>query len=142
MSERDEQTIEAQDGGPYVISNISNFKTSRAESVKTAKTMVLCRCGKSGSKPHCDGTHTKIDFNSAKIKGHQPDRVDDYVGKEITIHDNRGVCSHAGYCTDNLPLVWRMQTEPWIDPDAASVEEIIRVIEMCPSGALSYTLKR
>ena len=141
MSERDKQTIESRDSGPYVISNVSNFKTSRAESVKTARTMVLCRCGKSGSKPHCDGTHTKIDFNSAKIKGRQPDRVDDYVGKEITIHDNRGVCSHAGYCTDNLPSVWRMQTEPWIDPDGASVEEIIRVIEMCPSGALSYTLK-
>lgn len=141
MSERDKQTIESRDSGPYVISNVSNFKTSRAESVKTARTMVLCRCGKSGSKPHCDGTHTKIDFNSAKIKGRQPDRVDEYVGKEITIHDNRGVCSHAGYCTDNLPSVWRMQTEPWIDPDGASVEEIIRVIEMCPSGALSYTLK-
>jgi len=141
MSERDEQTIEARDSGPYVISNVSNFKTSRAESVKTTRTMVLCRCGKSGSKPHCDGTHTKIDFNTAKIKGRQPDRVDDYLGKEITIHDNRGVCSHAGYCTDNLPLVWRMKTEPWIDPDGASVEEIIRVIEMCPSGALSYTLK-
>ncbi len=141
MSERDKQTIESRDSGPYVISNVSNFKTSRAESVKTARTMVLCRCGKSGSKPHCDGTHTKIDFNSSKIEGRQPDRVDDYVGKEITIHDNRGVCSHAGYCTDNLPSVWRMQTEPWIDPDGASVEEIIRVIEMCPSGALSYTLK-
>ena len=141
MSERDEQTIEARDSGPYIISNVSDFKTSRAESVKTTRTMVLCRCGKSGSKPHCDGTHTKIDFNSSKIEGRQPDRVDDYVGKEITIHDNRGVCSHAGYCTDNLPSVWRMQTEPWIDPDGASVEEIIRVIEMCPSGALSYTLK-
>jgi len=141
MSQRDKQTIESRDSGPYVISNVSNLKTSRAESVKTARTMVLCRCGKSGSKPHCDGTHTKIDFNSSKIEGRQPDRVDNYVGKEITIHDNRGVCSHAGYCTDNLPSVWRMQTEPWIDPDGASVEEIIQVIEMCPSGALSYTLK-
>jgi len=141
MSQRDKQTIESRDSGPYVISNVSNLKTSRAESVKTARTMVLCRCGKSGSKPHCDGTHTKIDFNSSKIEGRQPDRVDNYVGKEITIHDNRGVCSHTGYCTDNLPSVWRMQTEPWIDPDGASVEEIIQVIEMCPSGALSYTLK-
>lgn len=140
MSERDEQMIEARDSGPYIISNVSDFKTSRAESVKTARTMVLCRCGKSGSKPHCDGTHTKIDFRTSKIEGRQPDRVDDYVGKEITIHDNRGVCSHAGYCTDNLPSVWRMRTEPWIDPDGASVEEIIRVIGMCPSGALSYTL--
>ena len=33
-----------------------------------------------------------------------------------------------------------MGVEPWIDPNGAPVEEIIRVIEMCPSGALSYTL--
>jgi glutamate synthase domain-containing protein 2/uncharacterized Fe-S cluster protein YjdI len=103
--------------------------------------MVLCRCGNSGAKPHCDGTHTKIDFESKKLDGRQPDRNDDYTGKAITIHDNRGVCSHAGFCTDNLPEVFRMRTEPWIDPDGASVKDIIRVIKMCPSGALSYSLK-
>jgi len=132
--------IEARENGPYVVSDIVSLKTSRAEDAQTAKTMVLCRCGKSRAKPHCDGSHTKIGFSSEKIKGRQPDRVDDYVGQNITIHDNRGVCSHAGHCTDNLPAVFRMRTEPWIDPEAATVEEIIRVIEMCPSGALSYTI--
>jgi CDGSH-type Zn-finger protein len=32
-----------------------------------------------------------------------------------------------------------MNIEPWIDPNGAEGKEIIRVIEMCPSGALSYT---
>ena len=132
--------IEARENGPYVVSNIDSLKTSRTEQAQTAKTMVLCRCGKSGAKPHCDGSHTKIGFSSKKIEGRQPDRVDDYTGKSITIHDNRGVCSHAGHCTDNLPAVFRMRTEPWIDSDGATVAEIIRVIEMCPSGALSYTI--
>jgi uncharacterized Fe-S cluster protein YjdI len=80
-----------------------------------------------------------VGFTGEKVEGRQPDKVDNYVGKEITIHDNRGVCSHRGYCTDNLPNVFRMKVEPWIDPDGASVEDIIRVVEMCPSGALSYT---
>ena len=31
-----------------------------------------------------------------------------------------------------------MHAEPWIDPDGASVAEIIATIEKCPSGALSY----
>ena len=140
MSKKGKQKIEATENGPYVVSNVTSLKTSRAESAKTAKTMVLCRCGKSGSKPHCDGTHAKIDFDSSKKEGRQPDRLDDYVGDGITIHDNRGVCSHAGYCTDNLPSVFRMGVEPWIDPNGAPVEDIIRVIEMCPSGALSYSV--
>jgi len=29
---------------------------------------------------------------------------------------------------------------PWIDPDAAEVEEIADMINKCPSGALSYSI--
>jgi uncharacterized Fe-S cluster protein YjdI len=64
----------------------------------------------------------------------------DYPGRAITIHDNRGICSHAGFCTDNLKRVFRMGEEPWIDPDGAMAEEIIRVVRRCPSGALSYSI--
>ncbi len=65
--------------------------------------------------------------------------MDSYKGKNIIIHDNDGVCSKRGHCTDNLPSVFKSKEDPWIDPDAADAEEIARVIEMCPSGALSYT---
>ena len=117
--------IEAKENGPYVITNVGAVKTSRGEAVKSAKTMVFCRCGQSSSKPHCDGTHAKIDFCSEKIEGRQPDIIDAYIGGGIVIHDNRGVCSHAGYCTDNLPAVFRMGVEPWIDPNGESREKII-----------------
>ena len=140
MSKSNKPKIEATENGPYIVTEVTSLKTSRGESARPAKTMVLCRCGKSGSKPHCDGTHTKIDFCSGKIEGRQSDRVDDYAGKGITIHDNRGVCSHAGFCTDNLSSVFQMGVEPWVDPDGAPVEDVIRVIRMCPSGALSYTM--
>jgi glutamate synthase domain-containing protein 2/CDGSH-type Zn-finger protein/rubredoxin len=137
-SQKEKPRIEATLNGPYRFRNLKNFKTSRGESIKTEPEMVLCRCGHSSHKPFCDGTHVKIGFSSDKLEGRVPDRLDDYEGKEITIHDNRGVCSHAGYCTDNLPSVFIMGKEPWIDPNGASADEIA-VIKMCPSGALSYT---
>jgi hypothetical protein len=31
---------------------------------------------------------------------------------------------------------------PWIDPDAAEVEEIADMINKCPSGALSYSVSK
>jgi uncharacterized Fe-S cluster protein YjdI len=61
-------------------------------------------------------------------------------GKSITIHDNRGICAHAGRCTDGLASVFRLKQEPWIDPDGAKREAIIATIRQCPSGALSYSI--
>ncbi|MBK5132881.1 CDGSH iron-sulfur domain-containing protein [Candidatus Bathyarchaeota archaeon] len=140
MKKKNDSLIETKEDGPYVGSDVLHLKTSKGEQVKITKTIVLCRCGKSSAKPFCDGTHNKVNFKSAKIDGRQPDRLDDYVGQGITIYDNRGVCSHIGYCTDNLPSVFRMGQEPWIDPEGAFVDEIIKVINMCPSGALSYSI--
>jgi len=67
-------------------------------------------------------------------------QAQNYAGKKITIHDNRGICSHAGHCTDKLASVFKLKSEPWIDPDGAPVEEIIAAVRRCPSGALSYSI--
>ena len=141
MEKKNNPAIKTLKNGPYVASKLSDFKTSNGDCIKIQNTMVLCRCGQSKNKPFCDATHVKINFNSAKKEGRQPDQVDDYIGKGVTIHDNRGVCSHVGYCTDNLPSVFLMGKEPWIDPNGAPVADVIRVIKMCPSGALSYSVE-
>ena len=70
-----------------------------------------------------------------------PDKLDIYErdDKTLTIYDNRGICAHAGHCTDNLlNRVFFHGKEPWCDPNGADIEEIKRVIRMCPSGALTY----
>lgn len=125
--------------GPLQVKNLEKFTNSRGESIEIKSTMALCRCGESKNKPFCDGAHSSIGFTDEKSENRVPDKKEHYEGSKITIHDNRGICSHAGFCTDNLPGVFRMGTEPWIDPDGADVGEIKRIIKMCPSGALSYT---
>jgi len=137
--ENTEAVIESKPNGPYLVKNLENLKNSRDERIETQPNMILCRCGGSGNKPFCDGSHTKIGFRSDKGADRVPDALDTYKGKKITIHDNRGVCSHAGYCTDNSSEVFDMHKEPWIDPDKGDPEKTTRTIRMCPSGALSYT---
>ena len=84
------------------------------------------------SPDSCDGTHANIGFSSEKLEGRVEDKRENYVGKKITIHDNRGICAHAGRCTDGVAAVFRLKEEPWIHPDAASVGEIIATIQQCP----------
>jgi CDGSH-type Zn-finger protein len=131
--------IEVSKIGPYLVKNLKRLRNSKGVFIETHPTVALCRCGRSGNKPFCDGTHLKIGFKDEKRPESVPDRSDTYEGEEITIHDNRGVCSHIGHCTDNVPEVFRMGMEPWIDPDGDDPDYIARIIRMCPSGALSYS---
>jgi CDGSH-type Zn-finger protein len=122
---------------PYTVPYV---RKADGGACQTQRAVALCRCGKSGSKPLCDGTHGTIGFNDERIADGAKDRRKDYVGKRITIHDNRALCAHVARCTEGLPAVFRESGRPWIDADAATVEEIAATIRKCPSGALSYSI--
>ena len=132
--------IECSQNGPFLVRNLQNLRNSKGESIPTKPVIALCRCGGSAKKPFCDGTHSKLGFSSQKVADGTRDKRQDYVGRGITIHDNRSICSHAGFCTDRLASVFMLKTKPWIDPDGAQVEEIIEAVKRCPSGALSYSI--
>jgi CDGSH-type Zn-finger protein len=125
---------------PYMVVGLENFKDAKGKSLTLEPVTSLCRCGKSETKPYCDGTHAKIGFAGVKKADRVPDRVKSYTGRDIVIHDNRGVCGHDGACVRNLPLVFNTEKRPWVNPDGASVKAIIETIEKCPSGALSYSI--
>lgn len=134
--------IVCRPNGPYSLSEPSGAAVSvRREDgapIQAGQSAALCRCGGSAKKPFCDGTHARIGFSDRNTADPGGDRRVAYAGKGITIFDNRSICAHAGFCTDGLKKVFRMDVEPWIDADAACVDEIVATIEKCPSGALSY----
>ncbi len=139
MSDDESKTsIRPGEHGPYLIHNLKTL-SGKDGSVETKPVMALCRCGASRNKPFCDGAHAAIGFSSARQDDRVPDKRESYEGREITIHDNRGICAHAGFCTDSLSAVFRSRQEPFVDPTAAATDEIIAAIEKCPSGALSYS---
>jgi CDGSH-type Zn-finger protein len=129
---------------PKVVENLQNYK---GEPLSTVRGVALCRCGASNNKPFCDGTHTTIGFSSENKTDDNnnseqliKDKRKNYLGKEITIHDNRRICSHAAECVNNLSSVFKFNARPWINPDSARTKEIIDTIRKCPSGALSYSV--
>lgn len=131
--------IACEEDGPYLVADLAHLTNSKGETLNTRLNLALCRCGGSSLKPYCDGTHARIGFSSAKSDNRTADKLAHYVGKEITIHDNRGTCCHSGNCTDHLPSVFNLKTDPLVSPDAADADTIINIVRQCPSGALSYT---
>ena len=137
----DVPTIKPTMNGPYLVSNCRALKgLLDGKHYDSAGTVALCRCGGSKNKPYCDGTHATNGFSGEKSPDRVPDKRDDYVGKEITVHDNRGICAHAARCTSTLTTVFKYGQEPWIDPNGDSADKIVAAVEQCPSGALSYSI--
>ena len=61
-----------------------------------------------------------------------------YEAEGIVIRFEARRCIHAAECVHGLPTVFDADRRPWIAPDEASADEIVRVVERCPSGALTY----
>lgn len=133
--------LKVTENGPYLLSGIDSItRMADGKSYEVSKSVALCRCGGSKNKPFCDGTHAKNNFSGDKDPDRVPDVRENYAAAGITVHDNRGICAHAGRCTDGLPVVFRLRKEPFVDSEAASPDDIAGTIKQCPSGALSYSI--
>ena len=123
--------------GPYLVTNVAAVRTPLGETLTLPPQLALCRCGASATKPFCDGTHASSGFTDAKDPNRVPDQRDTYPGQQVTIFDNRGICQHSGLCTDRLATVFRTGAEPFVAPSGGRMDEIVRAVRDCPSGALS-----
>jgi CDGSH-type Zn-finger protein/truncated hemoglobin YjbI len=123
--------------GPYLVTNVPAVRTPLGERLSVPPQLALCRCGASSMKPFCDGTHASNGFTDDKDPNRVPDRRDTYLGQQLTIFDNRGICQHSGRCTDRLATAFRTDQEPFVAPSGARMDELVRAVRDCPSGALS-----
>ena len=64
-----------------------------------------------------------------------------YSGETIDVFYDITKCVHAGKCVRGNGNVFEVKRKPWIIPDNASAEEVARVVDSCPSGALKYIRK-
>lgn len=70
----DEVTITAYEDGPLIVRGPVTFLSQDGTEIDPGRaTVALCRCGKSGSKPFCDGTHKVAKFTAPS--GPDPHRV-------------------------------------------------------------------
>jgi uncharacterized Fe-S cluster protein YjdI len=64
-----------------------------------------------------------------------------YSNGEITIVWKPSVCIHSTLCwkgETGLMEVFNPMIKPWIQPENADTEAIVKRVNNCPSGALSF----
>ncbi len=66
--------IRVKDNGPLVVSGTFTLEDGEGNPIVIDKEVVaLCRCGHSGHKPFCDGSHSTAGFSSEVRAGQIPD---------------------------------------------------------------------
>jgi uncharacterized Fe-S cluster protein YjdI/CDGSH-type Zn-finger protein len=61
-----------------------------------------------------------------------------YPGTDIQVTFDADLCIHATECVRGLPAVFDRDRRPWVMTDHAPADEVSRVVERCPTGALQY----
>ena len=128
--------------GPYVFEGEADVTNHLGVPVKFSSRAAFCRCGQSSAKPFCDGSHAAVGFSGDKDPHRVADARDTYLGQQAKIYDNRGICAHSGFCTDRLRTVFHVGEEPFVTPSGGRLDDIMRAVRRCPSGALSVGLNQ
>ncbi len=56
--------IKVKQNGPYLVTG-AILMDAQGTPIPVDETFALCRCGRSGTKPFCDGTHKRLGFDDS-----------------------------------------------------------------------------
>ncbi len=136
--------IRVSKNGPYLVDGTvpiarqSILVDDKGESVAWAESergergsCALCRCGSSGVKPYCDGTHQTIGFDGTETASRRPyaEAVTSIEGPSLVLMDQVELCAEARFCSAK-GRIWRRVA----DDDDESRDVVIEQSQLCPSG--------
>lgn len=147
MAEKKEPSIKVTENGPYIIrgnipvmeqvvvddGNGEPLTWKEGERFPSGDGSALCRCGKSRSKPFCDGGHVN-GFDGKETAGHThyDEEAKVIQGPGLNLKDVPRLCSGAGFC-HRLGGTWELaRNSGKLDAKNAAVQQACD----CPSGRL------
>jgi CDGSH-type Zn-finger protein len=149
-----EKSIVVKRDGPYtvygniplvrkiqVVSDYGEPLTwKKTETLKTRKTYLLCRCGKSSTMPFCDATHARIPFDGTETADESStlERRKDLPGAtQFAVRRDDYLCMESGFCGTRWSTIDQLVGQ---SADSSVRSQVIAMVERCPSGSLTYAL--
>jgi CDGSH-type Zn-finger protein len=104
------------------------------QKLKTSETYSLCRCGQSNSKPFCDGTHMKVNFDGTEVSDNDSfDKMaKTFDGPTLKLKDAEILCASARFCHRGGDI-WPQISQS--DDPKLKQNTILNACD-CPSGRL------
>lgn len=120
--------------------NDDSLDWRKTEVIRTEETYALCRCGRSGSKPFCDGSHARVGFDGTETAktGSYGSRMRRSEGTHISVRRVGSLCMHAAFCVGRAK-----QLDEWLPEtgDTDTRAHVMWMIDRCPSGSYTYALE-
>lgn len=106
---------------------------SEGDRFEVESVVSLCRCGQSGNKPYCDGSHLRVGFDGTETATREPyrDQVTVQQGPTLALSDAQRLCAFARFC-DVAGQVWNLVEQPGEEAAQLAAREAAQ----CPSGRL------
>ncbi|MDR0396901.1 MAG: CDGSH iron-sulfur domain-containing protein [Oscillospiraceae bacterium] len=147
------ESIKVLQDGPYQVSpdtrlNIQSIGTDEnkvsthwdqgAEYPGKLTPYFLCRCGRSASKPYCDGTHAAVKFDGKETADHAPyaQRARRYEGEAVDLLDDER-CAQLRFCDRGI-RAWDAAIQ---SGDPANLALAEQECADCSSGRLTLVRK-